>query len=67
MDCPYIPLTFRTWDRFAWFKLMKDESKSKVERRVMKVLTCPARLSYCHRQPSGLALARACVTNLSIA
>src|ERR1043165_270484 len=41
---------------------MKDESKSKVERAVMKVLTWPAGLSYCHRQPGGLALARARVT-----
>ena len=32
MDCPRILLAFRTWDTFAWFKLMKDESKSKVGR-----------------------------------
>lgn len=32
MDCPRILLAFRTWDIFAWFKLMKDESKSKVAR-----------------------------------
>jgi len=35
MDCPHIPLTFRMWDSFAWFQLMKDESKSKVARGVM--------------------------------
>jgi len=36
MDCPYIPLTFRMWDSFAWFKLMKDESKSKAARWVIE-------------------------------
>jgi hypothetical protein len=32
MDCPRIQPTFRMWDSFACFKLMKDESKSKVAR-----------------------------------
>jgi hypothetical protein len=38
---------------------MKDESKSKAARAIMKVLTWLLRLSYCHRQPSWLALRRA--------
>jgi hypothetical protein len=34
---------------------MEDESKSKVARAIMKVLTWLARLSYCHPQLTGYA------------
>ena len=67
MDCPHTQPTFRTWDSLAWFKLMEDESKSKVARPGHESIDLAGAVVLLS-SPIRLACARAsAVTNLSVA